>query len=110
MPSVAAGTRELRDTEEYAVETPAGEIGRVEEVRPGALAVLTTDGSHALLDGADVIAVDRQDRWLVVGKPPARLELATGGIVRPEPIDRLAGIRASLRQHAPHVADRPLWQ
>jgi hypothetical protein len=100
----------LRDTEDYAVETPAGAIGRVEEVRPGSLAVLTSDGTHALLRARDVITVDRERRWVVVDEHPALVEVATGGIVHPQPVDRLAGLRAACRRHAPHVGDRPLWQ
>jgi hypothetical protein len=115
---------ELRNTEDYAVETPAGAIGRVEEIRlgpdgqPQALAVRTTAGGRALLRDEDVVVVDREHRWVVVDEHPALLELSdeeagwttTGEIVHPEPVDRLAGIRAALRRHAPHLAGRPLWQ
>jgi hypothetical protein len=100
----------LRHTEDYAVETPAGSIGRVEAVWPEGLAVLTTDGTHALLRGRDVITVDRERRWVVVEEHPGLLELSTGGTVFPEPVDRLAGLRDFLHRHAVHVADRPLWQ
>jgi hypothetical protein len=100
----------LRDTEDYAVETPAGPIGRVEEVRAGALAVRTTEGTRALLSGHDVLAVDREHRWVVVEEHPSLVELATGEVVHPEPIDRLAEVRAAFQRHLPHVADRPLWQ
>ena len=103
-------TMALRDTEDYAVETPAGPIGRVEEARPDALAVLTSDGDHALLSGRDVIAVDREHRWVVVDEHPALVALTTGEIVHPEPVDRLAGARAFFERHAPRFADRPLWQ
>jgi hypothetical protein len=115
---------ELRNTEDYAVETPGGAIGRVEEIRAGpggepqALAVRTTDGGRALLRDEDVVTVDREHRWVVVGDHPALLELAdvgagwttTGEVVHPEPVDRLAGLRTSLQRHAPHLAGRPLWQ
>jgi hypothetical protein len=100
----------LRETEDYAVETPVGPIGRVEEVRAGALAVRTADGTRALLRAEDVLAVDREHHWVVVGEDPALVELATGAIVHAEPIDRLAGVRAALRRHVPHLADLPLWQ
>jgi hypothetical protein len=115
-----AAARELRNTEDYAVETPAGAIGRVEEIRlgpdgrPEALAVRTTDGGRALLRDEDVVAVDREHHWVVVGEHPALAELAgwrpTGEIVHPEPVDRLARIRASLGGHAPDLAGRPLWE
>ena len=115
-----AAATELRNTEDYAVETPAGPIGRVEEVRlspdgrPQALAVRTTDGARALLRNEDVIVVDREHHWVVVDDHPALPELAgwarTGELVHPEPVDRLAGIRAALRRHEPDLAGRPLWQ
>jgi hypothetical protein len=130
---MATVARELRDTEDYAVETPAGAIGRVEEIwlgpggEPQALAVRTHDGGHALLLDEAVVSVDRERRWVVVGEHPALLELAapqlvsddgqvvarwetTGTLVHPEPLVRLAGVRAALQRHAPHLADRPLWQ
>jgi hypothetical protein len=130
---MATAVAELRDTEDYAVETPAGAIGRVEEVwlgpagDPQALAVRTTDGGHALLLDEDVVTVDREHRWVVVEEHPALLELAppqvvsreghveaqwatTGSVVHPEPAVRLAGFRAVLQRHAPHLAGRPLWQ
>jgi hypothetical protein len=100
----------LRDTEDYAVETPRGAIGRVEEVRSRTLAVLTSDGTHALLRSRDVIAVDRERRWVVVAEHPALVELTTGRTVVPEPADPLAGVRDALRRQSPHLDDRPLWQ
>src|SRR5260221_623483 len=93
----------LRDTEGYAVETPLGAIGRVEAAREGMLAVRTNDGDHALLRDTDVLVVDREHRWVVVEEHPA-LRTATGRVVHPEPVDRLAGVRIALRRHAPHVA------
>jgi hypothetical protein len=107
---MATATRSLRDTEEYAVETPAGPIGHVVEVRADALAVRTRDGTRALLRTDDVITVDREHRWVVVDEHPALVELPSGRIVHPEPIDRLANLRAALRRHRPHLAGRPLWQ
>jgi hypothetical protein len=124
---------ELRDTEDYAVETPVGAIGRVEEVwlgpggDPQALAVRTSDGSHALLLDEDVVTVDRAHRWVVVDEHPALLELGrpqlvardgrvsaqwetTGAVVYPEPAVRLGALRAALQPHAPDQAGRPLWQ
>jgi hypothetical protein len=115
-----AAATELRNTEDYAVETPAGAVGRVEEVRlgpdgqPQALAVRTTDGGRALLRDEDVVVVDREHHWVVVEEHPALLELAgwatTGQVLHPEPVDRLAGVRAALGRHAPDLAGRPLWQ
>jgi hypothetical protein len=130
---MATAARELHGTENYAVETPDGSIGRVEEIwlgsagHPRALAVRTRDGGHALLLDEDVVAVDREHRWVVVDEHPSLLELAppelvpddgrvaarwktTGAFVYPEPPVRLAGLRAALQRHAPHLAGRPLWQ
>jgi hypothetical protein len=125
-------TAALLDTEAYAVESPEGEIAEVEEVwldpsdEPVALAVRTRDGAHALLLEEDVVAVDREHRWVVVDSRPELLELApprldgsrhghlsaswttTGEIVRPEPPRRLAGLHAPV----PHtdVGAKPLWK
>src|SRR5438067_1569882 len=130
---MAIATRELRDTEDYAVETPAGAIGRVEEIwlgpagEPRALAVKTSEGGHALLLDEDVLTVDREHRWVVVGEHPELLELAapqlvsrdgrvaaqwttTGAVVHPEPPVRLAGFQQAVQRHLPHLAGRPLWQ
>jgi hypothetical protein len=130
---MAAVAQELRDTEEYEVETPDGSIGRVEEIwlgpagDPQAVAVRTTDGTHALLLDEDVVTVDREHGWVVVGEHPTLLELAaprvvsrdgrvaaqwatTGTVVHPEPSARLAGFRTAAHHHAPHLGARPLWQ
>ena len=130
---MATVVRELRDTEDYAVETPDGSIGQVEEIwlgsagDPQAVAVRTTDGVHALLLDEDVVTVDREHGWIVVGEHPELLELAaprvvsrneglaaewatTGTVVHPEPSTRLAGFRAARHRHAPHLGARPLWQ
>jgi hypothetical protein len=130
---MATVTRELRDTEDYEVETPDGSIGRVEEIwlgpagDPEALAVRTTDGVHALLLDEDVVTVDREHRWVVVGEHPELLELAapqvvsrdgrvaaqwttTGAVVHPEPSARLAGLRAAGHRNTAGVGARPLWQ
>jgi hypothetical protein len=100
---------ELRGTEDYAVETPAGAIGRVEAVQQGALAVLTNDGDHLFLPDADILTVDREHHWVVVGEHPALLT-PTGEVVHPEPLDRLADFREFVHRHAPDLAGRPLWQ
>jgi hypothetical protein len=130
---MATAVRELGGTEDYAVETPDGSIGRVGEIwlgpagDPRALALRTSDGGHALLLDEEVVTVDREHRWVVVGEHPTLLELAppelvsddgrvaarwetTGALVHPEPAVRLAGLRAAVQRHAPHLADLPLWQ
>jgi hypothetical protein len=130
---MATAARELRDTEDYAVETPAGAIGRVEEVWLGpegeaqALAVRTRDGAHALLLDEHVVTVDREHRWVVVEEHADLLELdaprlvsrdgrvaaewaTTGALVHPEASEWLAGLSAVVHRRAPRSADRPLWQ
>jgi hypothetical protein len=72
----------LRETEGFVVESPDGDLGWVEEVWVGeanearALAVRTADGRHGLLLEDEVLAVDRENRWVVVPAEPALLELA----------------------------------
>lgn len=72
---------ELRDTDGFLVESPQGDLGWVEEVwlaesgEAKALAVRTADGRHALLLDDDVVAVDRERRWVVVPESPRLLEL-----------------------------------
>jgi hypothetical protein len=67
----------LRDTEGYTVESPEGDVGRVEEVRfdeggeTYALGVELRDGTHTLLRADDVLAVDRDYHWVVVPSQPA---------------------------------------
>jgi hypothetical protein len=81
MAAVAEKSAQLRATDGFLVESPEGDIGRVEEVwvdeaeEPCALAVKTTDGRHALLLGEEVVTVDREQRWVVVQPRPALLEL-----------------------------------
>jgi hypothetical protein len=71
----------LRDTDGFVVESPDGDVGWVEEVwlgetnEPRALAVRTADGRHGLLLGEEVLAVDRENRWVVVPPEPTLLEL-----------------------------------
>jgi hypothetical protein len=71
----------LHDTDGYVVESSEGDVGWVEEVwvgaanEPQALAVRIPDGRRALLLGADILAVDRENRWVVVPAEPTLLEL-----------------------------------
>ena len=82
MVKVAEANEQLRDTDGFRIESPEGSIGRVEEVwvgeanEPLALAVETSDGRHALLLAEEVVAVQREQRWIVVPAEPALLELA----------------------------------
>jgi hypothetical protein len=61
--TIAERSRRLWGTEGFLVESPEGEIGRVEEVwldeanAPCAVAVQTSDGRHALLLEEEVVAV-----------------------------------------------------
>jgi hypothetical protein len=72
----------LRETDGFLVESPAGDLGWVEEVwvgetgEPEALAVRTADGQHGLLLGDQVLSVDRERQWVVVSDEPTLLELA----------------------------------
>lgn len=81
MESVVETHAELRDTDGFLVESPEGDLGWVEEVWLGesgearALAVRTADGRHGLLLDEDVVAVDRERRWVVVPEKPKLLEL-----------------------------------
>jgi hypothetical protein len=77
----------LYDTEGFVVESSEGDLGWVEEVwvgdanEPRALAVRTAEGRHGLLLGAEVLAVDRENHWVVVPPRPALLELARPRLV-----------------------------
>ncbi|HEU0248627.1 MAG TPA: hypothetical protein VFR38_16240 [Gaiellaceae bacterium] len=81
MATVAETNTRLRETDGFVVESPDGDLGWVEEVwvgeanEPAALAVRTADGRHGLLLGEDVLAVDRENRWVVVPPEPDLLEL-----------------------------------
>ncbi len=74
-------TTDLHDTEGFDLESADGAIGRVEEIwlgpgeEPQALAIRMTDGSRALLLDEEVVAVDREHHWVVVGPHPELLEL-----------------------------------
>jgi hypothetical protein len=81
MATVAETNTRLRETDGFVVESPDGDLGWVEEVwvgeanEPAALAVRTVDGQRGLLLGGDVLAVDRENRWVVVPPEPDLLEL-----------------------------------
>jgi hypothetical protein len=72
---------QLWRSEGFAVESPAGLIGWVEEVwldersRPCALALCMVDGRRALLLTEQVVAVDEERQWIVVEYQPPLLEL-----------------------------------
>jgi hypothetical protein len=91
----------LRDTEGYTVESPEGDVGRVETVRFGprgetrALDVELRDGTRTLLRADDVVAVDRSYRWVVVPSQPA---------LRAQPP------RAPTPTKATQKPERPFWQ
>jgi hypothetical protein len=71
----------LWTSEGFAVESPAGPIGWVEEVwlddrgRPLALAMRTVDGRRALLLAEQIAAVDDEHQLIVVEHDPPLLEL-----------------------------------
>ncbi|HXF97953.1 MAG TPA: hypothetical protein VNJ46_05000 [Gaiellaceae bacterium] len=83
---------ELTQTDGYVVESADGDLGWVEDVwldergEPCALAVRMHDGRHGLVLREEVLAVDRDYRWVVVRPHPHVLELR-----RP----RLAGPRGT---------------
>ncbi len=98
---------------------------------PRALAVCTGDGRRGLILANDVLAVDRDNEWVVVRTQPELLELSsprlalvddgtvsaswgtTGQTIVPEP----ARLPKSVRRHAAHIADAsmvrtepPMWK
>ena len=125
-------TTDLHDTEGFDLESVDGAIGRVEEIwlgpgeEPQALAIRMTDGSGALLFDEDVVAVDREHHWVVVGPHPELLELdaprlgstggrpvafwaTTGAVIHPEP-PSTPGVLQAFRRRVPNMDERPLWQ
>jgi hypothetical protein len=82
MTTIVETDAELRGTDGFVVESPEGDLGWVEEVwlgehnEPRALAVRTADGRHGLLLQDKVLAVDLENRWIVVPPQTALLELA----------------------------------
>jgi hypothetical protein len=133
MGAAAASTR-LHGTDGYVVETAAGDVGWVEELwlgeedEPRAVAVRTSDGRHGLLLDEQVLAVDRENHWIVVPPEPTLLELdaprivadgstpsaswTTTGAEFPAPARRRRVLPA-LRRAAPSLTARkewPLWR
>jgi hypothetical protein len=123
----------LQGTDGYTVESPDGDVGTVEEIwlddgGPCALAVRVEDGRHALLLAQDVVAVDREHRWVVVSENARLLELdaprlasddgkvtaswsTTGGQVPVARPPRRRATGSSLQRAEPAaVVERPLWQ
>ena len=74
---------ELRNADGFLVESSQGDLGWVEEVwlddedEPRALALQTLDGRHGLLRAEDVLAVEPEQRWVVVRPEQEFLELDT---------------------------------
>jgi hypothetical protein len=85
--ATVARNEQLRETDGFRLESSQGTLGSVEEVwlddadEPCALAVRTQDGRRALLFAADVVAVQREQRWVVVDARPGLLELAPPHLV-----------------------------
>ncbi len=75
------GSQRLRDADGFVVESADGPIGWVEEIwcgedgEPAALAVRLAEGRRALLLENDVLAVDRELGFVIVGTRPPLLEL-----------------------------------
>jgi hypothetical protein len=120
----------LRNADGYVVESPHGDVGEVEEVwldhdDPCALAVRVKDGRRALLLTSDVVAVDRDHRWVVVPEEAQLLELdaprlragdapaaswsTTGNVVAIAP-HADGGLAVPRRTEPTSAAERPLWQ
>jgi hypothetical protein len=81
MTAIAGTDQRLAGTDGFVVESSHGDVGLVEEVwvgeanEPRALAVRTSEGRHGLLLGKDVLAVDRENHWVVVSPEAVLLEL-----------------------------------
>lgn len=88
MTTVAESPDRLLETDGYLVESSAGDLGWVEEVwvedtgAADAVAVRTADGRHGLLLDDDVLAVDREQRWIVVSPEARFLELGRPHVTR----------------------------
>jgi hypothetical protein len=122
--------RALRNADGYMVESPHGDVGEVEEVwldheDPCALAGRFKDGRRALLLSRDVVAVDREHRWVVVpaeaqlleldaprlraGEAPAASWSTTGNVVAIAPrADKDIAVPANAEPSG--IAERPLWE
>ena len=141
MSTTAEPRDRLLETDGFLVESPAGDLGWIEEVwvdeagDAHAVAVRTADGRHALLLDEDVVAVDREQRWVVVSEQPTFLELdvprlarragdggtissswaTTGSVLEVEPrphhLWHVPYRPAEPKQHARRRrTERPLWQ
>jgi hypothetical protein len=82
MAAITGEDQRLVETDGFVVESSEGDVGVVEEVwvgeanEPRALAVRTSEGRHGLLLGDDVLAVDRENHWIVVSPETVLLELS----------------------------------
>jgi hypothetical protein len=80
--AATAEDQRLVETDGFVVESSEGDVGRVEEVwvgeanEPRALAVRTSEGRHGLLLADDVLAVDRENHWVVVSPETVLFELS----------------------------------
>jgi hypothetical protein len=108
----------LSGTEGYVLESPQGDLGRIEEVVVGddenvpvALDVRTNEGWHGLLRAEDVLVVDREYRWVVVPPDPS-LRTETGTVRRPRPRQPrpLSLPWRGLRGRSKPGKELPLWQ
>ena len=72
MATTAGEDQRLVETDGFVVESSKGDVGRVEEVwvgggeRASRAAVCTSEGRHGLLLADDILAVDRENHWVVV--------------------------------------------
>jgi hypothetical protein len=93
MTATETAERTLVGTDGFVVESTEGDLGWVEEVwlgeadEPDALAVRTIDGRHGLLQSEDILAVDREYRWVVVRPDPVLLELDAPRMMTPREED-----------------------
>jgi hypothetical protein len=108
----------LSGTEGYVLESPQGDLGRIEEVVVGddenvpvALDVRTNEGWHGLLRAEDVLVVDREYRWVVVPPDPS-LRTETGRVRHPRPRQPrpLSLPWRGLRRRSKPGKELPLWQ
>ena len=82
MAAITGEDQRLVETDGFVVESSEGDVGHVEEVwvgeanEPHALVVRTSEGRHGLLLGDDVLAVDRENHWVVVSPETVLLELS----------------------------------
>jgi hypothetical protein len=88
MATVAESRDRLLETDGFLVESSGGDLGWIEEVwvdeagDADAVAVRTADGRHGLLLDEDVLAVDRESRWVVVSPGTTFLELDTPHVTK----------------------------